>query len=269
MKPIFRWTIGNCAPAGYACLFRSLKTMLKLYGEEFDYYICHNNCNQQIIRELVGQRPITLIKQIWDDCPLPLDYDANQACWGGSSLWKLCPPRLNIETHEIVCDNDIVFVSRCKEIEDFLKSDKVLLNMDPIKYQGHYRDLFQAGERYNAGFFGMPPGYDFASQLVSSWEATGRHQQMNQADEQGLTSYTLKQQPAILLEPRRIPLVFTGGNPINVIYDPEKAKNHFEQKPFQYAGQQAVGYHFVTVNKNGSHEHWQKFESYCKRNKVI
>jgi hypothetical protein len=266
MKPIFRWTIGNCNFNGYQALEKSIQSVLKLYGDRFDYFVCYNNCNGQIIRDVVGSKNINTIKQEWQDLPLQIDYAANQSCWGGSSLWKLCPPRLNNDVHEIVCDNDLIFLKECEEIELFLKSDKVLLNCDSLKCQGKYFHLFDSNENYNAGLFGMPPFYDFDSELLKSWQETGSFPILNQADEQGLTTYTLKKNTKIIIQKEKIPIVFSNGYPIDIKYHASLNKNEFTQSPVDFSKNAVTGYHFVVLNKNKEHLHWKKFVSFYNKN---
>lgn len=139
MKPIFRWTIGGTNKNGYECLKHSIDSILEIYGEIFEYYILYNNSNIQIIREIIGHRPITAISQNWSDCPIPIDYNKNL----GTSMWKFCPSRLNIKSHEIICDNDIVFIKKIRQIDEFLlNKNSILLVEDPIKCQGEFRHLF-------------------------------------------------------------------------------------------------------------------------------
>lgn len=258
---IFRWTIGNTTRDGYDCLEASIRNMLRLYRERFDYYICYNNANIQLIREIVGHRPIKLVKQTWDECPIPISYDGN--C--DSTLWKYCPARLNINAHEIVCDNDIVLVQRFKEIDEFLQSDKVLLTQDPIKYQGKFRHLFQPGEKYNAGLVGLPPGYDFQKALCEVWAENDSPDIIGAGDEQGLTTATLKREKFIEISKERLLLVHSEGSTIYHDYDPVMDINNFTFEPVVF--HKHPGYHFVQINKR-HHLHWEIFKQKRVRPKL-
>ena len=195
MNPIFRWTIGGCTRNGYDCLEMSIRTATKIYGDRFDYFVLYNNCNVQQLREIVGHRPITLVEQDWEHNPLGLEKGKNR----GTSLWKFCPTRLDPSRHEIICDNDLVIVNRFPQMEEFLRSsDKVLMVEDPIKFQGKFRHLF-GSVNYNAGFIGLPPGYDFAAEMLRTWRDNGSPSEVNQPDEQGLTTATLARMPSIVV----------------------------------------------------------------------
>lgn len=263
-KPIFRWTIGNVSKLGYECLETSIKTMIGLYNYEFEYYICCNNINIQIIREIVGSRSIKIIQQTWNDCPLPIDYKNNF----NTSLWKFCPARMDIDRHEIVSDNDVVLIKKLPEIEQFLCDSKILLVEDPIKYQGNFRHLFENNEKYNAGFVGFPPKYDLESALMTTWQENQCPKVINQADEQGLTTATLKKENFIKISKDHLVLIHSKGRTLYFGYDEKTNKNQFDCETVNFVNFNASGYHFVGANKNNHHEHWNLFKLYLKSNNI-
>lgn len=265
MKPIFRWTIGNVKKGGYECLEMSIKTMLKLYKDKFDYYICCNNINIQKLREIIGQRPIKIIQQTWNDCPLSINYEENI----GTSLWKFCPARLNINAHEIVCDNDIVLINHIEEIESFLNDSKILLVEDPIKFQGKFRHLFNENEKYNAGFVGLPPHYNLQEELNITWQENNSPQIIDQGDEQGLTTATLKKNEFIKISKETILLVHNNGETVYFGYNPETNKNKFDCKPITFFKKNTPCFHFVGLNKTNHHNHWELFKKIIKNKLMI
>src|SRR5688572_12825908 len=102
MKPLARWTVGKVTNTGMEILRESVRVFGRIYPE-FDRVVCYNNV----------ERPAGfdgLYEQMATDLPYPLlgpDADPGE---GGSpaSGWKLCPPRLRPEAHELWLDNDIV-----------------------------------------------------------------------------------------------------------------------------------------------------------------
>ncbi len=262
MKTIFRWTIGNSSKIGYECLDLSIRMALKLYKDRFDYCICYNNSNIQILREIVGHRQIKLIEQKWNDCALPIDYEKNK----GTSLWKFCPARLNVDCHEIICDNDIILINHSKSIENFLSESKVLLVEDPIKFQGKFRHCFDENEKYNAGFIGIPPKYDFHNFLNETWKENGSPEIIDQGDEQGLTTATLKKEKFIKVSKNEILLVHALGETLYYGYDKEKNINNFGYNPVSFFENNNVSaYHFVGLNKTNCHPHWELFKKILKK----
>lgn len=244
MKNVFRWTIGNTSKEGLECLRISIKTLTKIYKDRFDYYVCYNNCNVQNLREYVGHHPVKIIKQDWSTCPLPIDEQKNI----GTSLWKFCPSRININVHEIICDNDIVFIESINEIEEFLTKNVGLITEDPIKHQGKFGHLFDEDEKFNAGLVGLPPGYNLKDDLYKIWAENGSHETILQADEQGLISAALKKINFIKIPKSEIILIRPKGEVVDLA---QHKKIDFFKK--------GKAYHFSGVNKK-NHNYWDKFK---------
>jgi hypothetical protein len=265
MKPIFRWTIGGAKNIGYDCLNYSINSVLKLYGDVFDYYILYNNSNIQKLREIVGHRPVTLIAQSWDDSPIPIPEFLNR----GSSLWKFCPARLSINCHEIVCDNDVVIVNRVRQIDEFLsRSDSMILVEDPIKCQGKFKHLF-SGVNYNAGFVGLPPGYDLENEMKVVWEDNGKPKVVGRCDEQGLTTAAMKKGNFLFISKKQFTLVHPRGGTLYSIYDEETNTNKFGFYRVNFFDDGSDAYHFVGINRNETHNHWEMFKRQLKKRLLI
>jgi len=260
-KPIFRWTIGNVGQnIGYECLEYSIKSVLKLYEDTFEYYIFYNNSNVQILREIVGSKPISLIKQDWSFCPIPLDINKNKF----TALWKVCPARLDINNHEIIIDNDIIMLKKSIEIEEFLSSNKVMITEDPIKYQGKFSHLF-TDKNYNSGFMGLPPGYDFAKDIREIWKNNNAPQSIDNGDEQGLTTAALCLHDHIFISKEKFMLVHTDGKTKETFYDESKnqSQNTFEKITNFFSKSFCTNidaYHFVGANRTKFHNHWDSFK---------
>ena len=114
MKKIFRWTIGNSSNLGFEVLRKSVKFAKKNFEAlGFDLYICSNS-NEVKVSEICQEFEIKHIVQ---------NNENNFFKKFGGSFWKLCPPRINIDSYEIICDNDVILKKIPEEIELFLKSN--------------------------------------------------------------------------------------------------------------------------------------------------
>ena len=158
MKPIIRWTIGNVSKLGIKCLHTSVNLMLNIYGDKFDYYICHNSIDLNKIRKLeryarfIDQKKIT-------DC-LSIKPVENCCCW------KFYPPRINIKVHEIFIDNDLIIHEEMPAIEEFLKSDDLFMVTEGHQsYYGKFQNKIKKDFMICAGFFGLPPNFNFSKHL--------------------------------------------------------------------------------------------------------
>jgi hypothetical protein len=218
-----------------------------------------------MLREIVGHKPVSLVAQSWEDSPIPIDCFSNK----GTSIWKFCPARLNINCHEIVSDNDVVIVKKFKQMDEFLsRTDSVILVEDPIKFQGKFRHLFN-NEKYNAGFVGLPPAYDLGNEMKKIWEQNGSPQTIGQSDEQGLTTAALKKEKFILIAKERFLLVHAQGGTAHAHYNVETNKNDLEYYQVDFFGDNSDAYHFVGINKKDEHHHWELFKRQLKRGLVV
>jgi hypothetical protein len=150
-KPLIRWTIGgDVSEYGINCLGKSVKSMKSLYGDSFDYVICYNN--------------IESIRLNFDVCLLNQhDYVDSISIAPNTTSWKLYPPRISLQSHEIFIDNDLIIYNKIPLIDKFLKSKNIffctegLVRNFGIYSNDNYKDL-----KLNSGFFGIPPYFDFS-----------------------------------------------------------------------------------------------------------
>ena len=263
-KPILRWVIGKTSQLGYDVLAFSIKQFYKIYKNKFDYYLLYNNSNVQILREIIGSYNINLIKQDWNFNPLDLNY------FNDSSFWKIIPARININEYEIFVDNDIVPLKYFEKIDVFLKSNKVLLTKDCLKYQGNYKNLFEENEYYNAGFFGLPPNYDFQKELKKTWFENNCLSTFDNGDEQGLTTATLKKQDKIIIDSEENLMIFPEGKVKSNFYNSNTNKNNFILEDFNIFDKKHYFFHFVTINKTTKNKYWDIFKNnFLKRIKNL
>ena len=244
MKPLFRWTIGPTLPQGREILAESIKTTTRCLGvDRFDWLICYNGLNIEDVRfihEAIGNLPIQLYAQNWAMCPIPdncqtprrkdgsFEFNGNRC---GGTMWKVCPARMRMESHEIVMDNDVVMRTPFPQIEEFLSStDKALILEEPIRFYGRYDHLFPEGPEgpfLNSGFMGFPPGFDFAARINEKWIEQGSHINLSQADEQGLLMYALSSIPSVRVNKEQ--MVEFLGRDYNKTLSGDELAIHFTQ----------------------------------------
>ncbi len=264
-KPLFRFTCGGCSQQGLDILAESINRTTKTLGiDNFDWMICFNALNREnleFIKTAIGDRPITLFAQNWIDCPIddqcqsPRRIDGSLEWNGkrcGGTLWKVCPARMRMESHEIVMDNDIVLLKKFPQFDEFLASNnKSLLLEEPIRFYGRYDHLFSKDELFlNSGLMGFPPNYDFGVELRKAWVANGSLTNITQADEQGLLMYVLSQLPNIR---------------VNASQMKEALARDFSLK---ITGQEE-GVHFTQSNRIPNHRAWQQYQEIIKKNILL
>ncbi len=255
MKPLFRWTLGPCLQQGLEILEESVKKTVETLGfDNFDWAICYNGLTKeqiQFVKKFIEGRSIHLILQDWSNCPIPDNMQTPQRKDGsfepngtrcGGTLWKVCPARLRLNSHEIVMDNDIVLLKKFRQIDEFLNSEKTLILEEPVRFYGKYDCLFPASSaNLNSGFMGFPPGYDFGQKIHEVWDEHGKYTQLSQADEQGLLMYTLAQEPSIRVKPDQM-IEILGRD--------------FNKK---ITGQEE-GIHFTQSNRSPNHRAWIQYK---------
>jgi hypothetical protein len=214
--------------------------------------ICHNGYDpykQKRIRDIVQGKPIEIVHQTWDKCPVedeqwsPYKADGSIEVNGslcGGTLWKVCPGRMRIESHEIVMDNDIVILRNLPIIEEFLADNKTLILEEPIRYYGRYAKLIPLEDRVNSGLMGYPPGYDFDHKIREVWEDNGRLTHISQEDEQGLLMAVLLEYPNLRVSKNEVCEVMAGDPP-------------------RITGDEH-GIHFVQSNRCTFHRSWLKYK---------
>lgn len=265
LKPLFRWTCGNCLQQGLDILAESIQRTTKAFGiDRFDWCICYNGLNRddlEFLQKAIGGRPIELVAQNWATCPVldncqtprrkdgSFEWNGNRC---GGTMWKVCPARMRMETHEIVMDNDVILLKAFPEIERFLsESNHVLVLEEPIRFYGRYDCLFGSDPPYlNSGLMGFPPGYDYGSAIFETWVKHGRYMNLSQADEQGLLTYTLSKQPSVRI---------TADQMVEVLHRDFKT---------QLTGRE-YGVHFTQANRINNHHSWQRYKETIKNSTII
>lgn len=255
-KPLFRWSCGPCRKQGLSILAESIKKTTQTLGiDNFDWLICYNGLNQEnidFIKKSIGDLPVEMFAQNWADCPVddvpssPIREDGTYEWNGnkcGGTLWKVCPARIRMESHEIVMDNDIVLLKKFPQIDEFLSSNKALILEEPIRFYGRYNYLFPSSQTtfLNSGLMGFPPYYDFAQEIRKVWEENGFYKNISQADEQGLLTYTLDKLPSIRIKKEQMHEILAKD--YNAVITGEEE-----------------GIHFTQANRIPSHRGWHLYQ---------
>lgn len=186
MKPIARWTVGPVSQTGLDILKHSIDLFSKIYPE-FERIICFNNLNKFKLKFL--EKKAYFFEQKEQDSIvdlLPSDNNQEQASGCG---WKLCPPRLSIQSHELFIDNDIIIRKRIKEIDNWLNHENQGLISEGhprCRKFGVFDDCVPTGLHVCAGLFGLPPYFDFAERI--NFYNLKKKVSIGGYDEQGLTA---------------------------------------------------------------------------------
>ena len=254
-KPLFRWTCGPVLQQGLDILAESMRKTTKALGvDQWDWVVCHNGLtdeNVDFLQKSADGLQIKFMKQNWATCPIQnevrtprredgtFEWNGNKC---GGTLWKVCPPRMRMDSYEIIMDNDVIMLKKFHQIDEWLNANKTLVLEEPIRFYGRYDHLFPSGEGpyLNSGFIGLPPMYDFGAEIKKSWEENGSYEGLSQADEQGLLTYTLNKQPNIRVKPTQM---------VEVLH------RDFSKK---ISGKEEA-IHFTQANRIDNHHSWRRY----------
>jgi hypothetical protein len=268
MKPIIRWTIGGVRKrSGYQILLYSIEKIINFYGKEFDYFVCYNDVNNEEINKLkIRYKNVKFLKQKWESCPIrlkePKKINLLKQKKNGS-FWKICPPRLRINSHEIILDNDLLFLKKPKIIDQFLIENKNLIIEDCIPYSGDY---FKKGEQtYNSGVIGLCPNYNFHDEIIKYWDTDKNEKTFDYDEEQGFLTYILLKSNPLIGKTENFCGIFSEQILSNSLQNHKlKNKNKFlthNKKMLNEVFQNAEVVHFLTANRN-QHNAWNYFKNF-------
>lgn len=212
MKPLVRWTIGPVNGCGMEILEESVKQFGRIYPE-FDRVVCYNQIPISDLPEF--ETEVVLYEQSSGDLAYPLmgyddpliNVDAQLRKYGmAGSGWKLCPPRLRIDTHELWLDNDIVIWERIPQINEWLVSQKNIISEGRGRIFGQFSHLVPSHLKLCAGFFGLHNGFDFNFAILEHCKllhggALGHY------DEQGLVSAIISNSSHIVVPQTELRIV--------------------------------------------------------------
>ena len=175
IKPLIRWVVGPCQPIGYQILRHSVNKFKSIYDDTFDLMICYNQIDKP---NFVFDFNV----EYYDQTSTDQDFRViKNDAWSGTG-WKLCPPRLRKESHEIIIDNDVVIRDKIGLIDEFLNSDHLL------GFNAYHRAYgrFNIDDKLflNSGFVGLPPDFDYKHQLDMIYDG----KPIYRFDEQGMVA---------------------------------------------------------------------------------
>ena len=276
MKPIVRWTIGDkCSPLGLVILREAVSSFTGMYKKKFDYYVQYNfdsfdqTIKEQKLKDTLKGLDVNFKKQTWSEIPVHVNKPENKTfsrvdnLKDSGSIWKICPPRINIKTHEIIMDNDLVIYKKIPEIDQFLSSnDKLLVLEDPIKYYGVYCNSHDDSKVLNSVLFGLHPDYDFSENLKYFWNENGSFNKLSYADEQGFICAVLRRSENILISKNTIVEMHCKG--LFKSYKPSMKSDgafvEYDNNLFNDFYIKGCGIHFVQSNTMGVHMAWDFFK---------
>jgi hypothetical protein len=199
MKPLARWTLGPVTATGKKILRESVKLFAKAHPE-FDRVVCYNHVEASELVDLSNLAE--LVEQSANAVPCDLSLPSNDPDEATGCGWKLSPPRLRLDAHELFLDNDLVIRERLLEIEAWLGG-----NSGIIAEGLHRRRMFGVFDKHIgahihacAGLAGFPPGFDIQEQIVNySPFLCGKS--FGGYDEQGMTTAMITNMAHYILVP--------------------------------------------------------------------
>lgn len=229
MRPLIRYTVGDVSGVGVGLLAAAVMGVRRSYPE-CDVCVCHNQINPDRLAGIDAE----LIDQSRFRGSLPIEPPD-----GHTVTWKLYPPRLRPDAHEIQMDNDVVLFGRVPEIDSFLaEPNDALLYQGLNGSHGRFGHLVKSGMRINSGIFGLPPGYPFLPDLARTLARLGVRRWENYFDEQGLVAATLLARPHFQIVPlTRVPIIEPG----------QTAEGYRRCRGVR-------GYHFAGANRDERHQ---------------
>jgi hypothetical protein len=162
---------------GGKCLIHSIKEWTNTYKETFDKVVCFNGeCPEEFLSELASMD----VK-----CVDQTDYADSLSYSPYDTFWKFCPPRMRLNAHEIIVDNDLVIYKKLPDIEDFLNSNHVMVSAAHKHFYGQFDDILESGINVNTGLIGLPPCFDIERKLNMVFNLYPFLSLNNHCDDQG------------------------------------------------------------------------------------
>ncbi len=233
MNKLVRWTVGPVSETGLDILRESVNNFKKLYPEVLRI-VCYNHIDVRCLSNIDAE----LYSQAEPCFPLrPPDDNPEEASGCG---WKLCPPRLCPEGHELWLDNDLVLLQRLPSVERWFNSGSAIISegLHRQRMYGEYDQFVPTGSHVCAGLFGLPPGLDFSKRILEYLRFATKL--LGGYDEQGLVASIITNSPDWIL------------TPLSELYISE------DHVPFPTFSPSAI--HFVAANRKPWHRGWKAYK---------
>jgi hypothetical protein len=200
-----------------------------MYQKEFEYFVCHNNLTKKEMTKIVELNVNLIDQEDFASC-LPISPSNN---FGVS--WKLYPPRIDLDAHEIFMDNDVVLHKKF----DFERHEETCFISEALKRSyGSFDERIEESIAMNSGVFGLPPGFDFGLALSDAIVKFDVKWDDSYFEEQGLVAYVISNKPHVVLSKKDIDITCN--------------------KSSCFAGE--YGTHFIGLN-SGSTYYWKKYRT--------
>lgn len=244
-KPLWRWTVGDVHWHGLEGLADAVDRTQRALGKDaWDWVFC---CNS------LPPDKATFIQILADSYDVRV-VDAHQHIPSfiiGRTAWKMAPPRLAFDRHEVHADNDIIICRRIPEIDRWLaRTDLTLVLQERLRAFGRYDDCLPPEVTANGGLFGLPPYWDFEAALKDHLKGPVYHMP---DDEQGLCVATLWSIRHIVIPAKRIIMVHHNGLYHTKDLPKQKVDYHFTGTEY--------GFHFGQLN-TGTHSYWPRYKAW-------
>lgn len=231
-KPTIRWTVGPFSELSMDVLRISINNTRRLYGDRFFLTVTYNNVPESELQSL----PIDLsVDQSKLTNELPIKPPSDPLI---GMAWKLYPPRTNLESHEIMLDNDVIIFRKLEAIERFLQSESLILITEGLmrSYSPDHSNKIRNNFNINSGFVCLPPMFDYKSEIIS---AMHNHKEWgDRFDEQSVV--------AIALQSKNIEIIPMSD--ISIV------------GPMTSYKVGRCGIHFIGIN-GGYDTHWARFSN--------
>lgn len=250
VKPIWRWTIGDVSEVGWEILSESVRLATKVYPE-FDFVICHNNLTPEK-EDVLRKFSVPLLRQ--DDLIKRQDSGSKM-----DFFWKLVPPRIRLDSHELWVDNDLLILDRIPYIDEWLNnSDAAIISESSVglkNWYGRFENMIDPCiAECCAGLFGLPPGFDFGEEVEKLSDGLVEY------DEQGLVVYVVTNFDRCVFVPNKT-LTMLGRwrvffSSCNQSYEFGRRRTFFSSDfPEGSSSDLPEGIHFVGSNR-ADNEYW-------------
>ena len=236
MRPLARWTIGPVENLGFEILKESIFSFKVIYPE-FDLILCHNHISVEKVADL----GIDLYEQLAVDMPFIARQPDNNSEEASGCGWKLSPPRLRMDAHELWIDNDLVIKKRLPIIDKWLESNTTLISagVGRCRMYGDFDRFVPKGLHVCAGLFGVPPFFDFQKRIEDiSVHAT---KPIGGYDEQGMTAAIVTNEIGFM----KIPL----------------SQLWISEDHVEFPSNIPSAIHFVGANRKSWHRGWKSYKN--------
>jgi hypothetical protein len=195
LKPVVRWVVGACNPLGYDVLYESIINFKKIYKDKFLYCICYNS--RQIHNKL--KKSFNCVDRVFNQRKLKNALTYNPEIKKGPH-WKLYPPRIFKNQHELILDNDIIVYEKIEQIEEFLSNEDIFITTRAIRrsYNKKYDNHIKQGFNINTGLVGLPPNFDYEQEILKIMK-NAKEEWSNHFDEQTLVARILQNKKTIVI----------------------------------------------------------------------